>query len=243
MLWLFKLLCAIQLLDAKRLFLLSRSAWRTIFLFQSKNIAKHNISFDSASRFARSWGKPKNQCDIIPQRFLTTIAKDLNGYYGSSYKEGACGGNPSQGQSTSNRHVEAIHLLCPDIWYSFKIKQIDTSKMPYSFEYRWQQITTLVRYNEAGKGISIFCLGCPPDIEKLVQEKLASHSISDPIEWHIILIEAIVELYDKSVWALRDYVRDAEFVSDLLAVSVAITETLSGTRLIRFLSTELCSSP
>lgn len=67
--------------------------------------------------------------------------------------------------------------------------------------------------------------------------------MNDPLEWHIIFIEAIVELYDKSVWALRDHVRDAEFVSDLLAVFVAIAETLAGTRLVRVLSTKLRSSP
>jgi hypothetical protein len=56
----------------------------------------------------------------------------------------------------------------------------------------------------------IFCFDMPPPTQKTIEAKLASTHWNDSLVFHPILLSAIRDMYNSSVWALRDFIRKAE---------------------------------
>jgi hypothetical protein len=56
----------------------------------------------------------------------------------------------------------------------------------------------------------IFCLDMPHKTQKDIEDKLASAHWSDSLAFHPILLSAVRDMYNSSVWALRDFIRKAE---------------------------------
>ncbi|KAF2244153.1 hypothetical protein BU26DRAFT_522857 [Trematosphaeria pertusa] len=54
------------------------------------------------------------------------------------------------------------------------------------------------------------CLNCPSDMRKALQMKLGACDAHTIAKWHEIFLETVRDMYDRSVWSLRDWVRNAE---------------------------------
>lgn len=84
--------------------------------------------------------------------------------------------------------------------------------------YLWYSLGFFAFQNASGK-TSVLCLDTPDRFRLGLLENLKSHSwrFHDPdiYQLHTFLLEQIIILYDESVWALRDLVRNLERVSGI----------------------------
>lgn len=50
----------------------------------------------------------------------------------------------------------------------------------------------------------------PPELEKAIQDAWddGSRKTQNPYEWYCLITEKITDLYDESIWKLRDFVRE-----------------------------------
>ncbi|KAL0265340.1 hypothetical protein SLS55_001305 [Diplodia seriata] len=55
----------------------------------------------------------------------------------------------------------------------------------------------------------MLCMDTPEELKKAIQHAWNSGVIdaSDPYKWHCFIVDKITDLYNRSVWALRDFVR------------------------------------
>jgi hypothetical protein len=98
------------------------------------------------------------------------------------------------------------------VWYSFKVKQMEQQDTrPYS----WEQVVSFVRYDANGNTLFAVCLDTPESVRTALKRKLDTAKTSFTFEWHAIFLEVVRDSYDKSVWSLRKYVRNAELVCNL----------------------------
>ena len=63
---------------------------------------------------------------------------------------------------------------------------------------------------------TVFCIGTDPSFERLLEENLGRMwrglSTANPWSMQVVLLEAVVALQDRSVWLVRDVVRNVEKV-------------------------------
>lgn len=78
------------------------------------------------------------------------------------------------------------------------------------------QITLFVRWHSETHRVQLaLFLNCPEKLKIRLQHRLLSSSMDkrdDPYAWHVTFAEEISQLYDHSIWSLRDLVRDVEKV-------------------------------
>lgn len=77
--------------------------------------------------------------------------------------------------------------------------------------YEWYQITTFIRRDASGVIRLVVCLDCP-DL-KGFEKTLGLSALEGSGLIYVALVDHIINLYDNSVWKLRDWVRIAEKVS------------------------------
>ena len=67
------------------------------------------------------------------------------------------------------------------------------------------------------------CIGASSLFQRLLQDALARLdsllSLDEPYSLHIPLVEAIVSMYDVSVWSVRDVVRGVEKAGPIMTMS------------------------
>jgi hypothetical protein len=101
------------------------------------------------------------------------------------------------------------------IWYSFKVKQMEQQgKRLYS----WEQVVSFVRYDANGNILFAVCLDTLDSVRTELKRKLETAKTSFSFEWHAIFLEVVRDRYDKSVWSLRECVRNAELVRNLSSI-------------------------
>lgn len=114
------------------------------------------------------------------------------------------------------------------VWYTFKIKQVLRDRIAGQLSYYWEQVTTFSRYR-AKNASFVMCLNCPSDMRKALQMKLGACDAHTIAKWHEIFLETVRDMYDRSVWSLRDWVRNAERVRTNTSL---YRSSLNGTRLV-----------
>jgi hypothetical protein len=128
---------------------------------------------------------------VFPAEFLARLRADLNGNFGSR---------------TCKTSMGQVH----DLWFTFKFKQVSSMSEVEKFSYYWDQITTFMRRDSSGAIRLIVCLDCPNSLD--FQQSLGSDELKDQGMTHVALLDHIINLYDTSVWDLRNWVRSAELV-------------------------------
>ena len=129
-------------------------------------------------------------CYRIPHLFWTRLCQRSNGYFGC---EDVCDDNCLPWHNT---------------WFRFQIKQL--SKVPTI--YTWSEFTFFTTGTPTGAH-TILCFDSNAELRSVIHDTLLSEvdrMLSDVYLIHSALVSKVLELYDKSVWALRDHVRDIE---------------------------------
>jgi len=127
---------------------------------------------------------------VIAPDFWSTAVKDLNGSSGSRYEYDDMG-----------------ELECHDTWSCFKIKQVQTEP---KLSYTWQQPALFVKWQATDTRRLILTLDASRDLQRQWDLRLPDIDDRDPYAWQVVFVEEVVKLYDKSVWSLRDLVRNVE---------------------------------
>ncbi|KAF3172468.1 hypothetical protein TWF225_005226 [Orbilia oligospora] len=133
----------------------------------------------------------------MPNDIWTKVHWESNGYYGCS-----------DGRDEDiDRH---------DTWFRFLVKQLfekPGKQFPQDYDYSWDKLGFFTTWKKSGRKCML-CLDCPDDLVKGMRKSLDTaspdHFIVDPYAFHQVAIRGIVNLYDKSIWRIRDVVRTVE---------------------------------
>lgn len=97
------------------------------------------------------------------------------------------------------------------------MKQLEQTPGYKHHGYVWYSIEFFAFQSASGR-TSVLCLDTPDRFRLRLLESLKSHGwrFNDPdiYQLHTFLLDQIINLYDESVWALRDVVRNLERVSN-----------------------------
>ncbi|KAK6512601.1 hypothetical protein TWF481_001484 [Arthrobotrys musiformis] len=133
----------------------------------------------------------------MPNDIWSKVHWESNGYYGCS--DGR--------DSDMDRH---------DTWFRFLVKQIfevPGKKFPNEYDYDWDKLGFFTTWKKSGRKCML-CLDCPDDLVKSMRKSLDTtsrdHFVVEPYAFHQIAVRGIVNLYDKSIWKIRDVVRTVE---------------------------------
>lgn len=142
----------------------------------------------------------------IPPVFWTPLCRKSNGFFGSESFYDADG--HITGHSTVSLY-ETLHVLIGlDTWYRFIVKKFDPKQSSYS----WSEMSF---YTTWTTNFTItFGFDVPEASQIRLHRALASRQqpcdIRDIYASHVVLLDEILAMYDESVWAFRDGVRQIE---------------------------------
>lgn len=145
----------------------------------------------------------------IPQVFWTPLCSNSNGFFGAQN----CYNDDGQikRHSTVTLHGWLHMLTSPDTWFRFIVKRFK----PMHSTYSWFEMSFFTTWT-AGSMTS-FCFDVPKTAQIRIHQTLASRAqpidLEDVYANHVILLDEILVLYNESVWALRDGLRQIEKVS------------------------------
>ena len=168
----------------------------------------------------------------MPLDFLESILKNLNGSYGSRYHQVDKNELRHFGEWRLMYAESDLSYLATDVWYSFKFKEVPTCRGQSEPSYAWRQVASFCRHDVYRNYSLIVCLDCPEDTKQYLVDKLRLSSTRSNSVWHEIFLQVVKGMYDKSVWYLRDYIKNAEHVCNYSSPS-AFTEK---DRLVRLLA-------
>ncbi|KAK6527305.1 hypothetical protein TWF281_010491 [Arthrobotrys megalospora] len=131
----------------------------------------------------------------MPNEIWSKVHWESNGYYGCSDGE-------------LNRH---------DTWFRFLVKQLYEKPggrpFPEDYDYRWYKLGFFTTWSQSGPKCML-CLDCPEELVISMRNSLDVASkdqfLVDPYSFHQIAVRGVVNLYDASIWKLRDVVRTVE---------------------------------
>lgn len=93
------------------------------------------------------------------------------------------------------------------------VKQVAASGGVNQHDYEWYEMGFFTRWTSSG-GQIIFCFDVPQTLHDRLQTHFLSPStmpkLSDVYSLHVVIIDEMIKLFDKSVWSLRDIVRVTE---------------------------------
>ncbi|RAH87338.1 hypothetical protein BO86DRAFT_394139 [Aspergillus japonicus CBS 114.51] len=127
---------------------------------------------------------------LFPARFQPIITEDLNGSFD-------CEDIPNEaGQFIQHRS-----------WSTFKIKRVIE---PH--KYHWTQATCYMDWDPRTRQQTVYCIDLPLPPRTFLKAFLppARQRAHDPYAWHAAFATALIPEYDRSIWGLRDLVRDIE---------------------------------
>ncbi|KAF2135191.1 uncharacterized protein K452DRAFT_260998 [Aplosporella prunicola CBS 121167] len=105
-------------------------------------------------------------------------------------------------------------VLKHDSWCCFKIKQVRKSyhvgHSARDILYDWQQPSIYISWNSRDKITLILCIDTPNELRVAIQDTWDQNLTerNDPYKWYCLIIDSLTDLYDTSVWKLRDLVRE-----------------------------------
>jgi hypothetical protein len=108
--------------------------------------------------------------------------------------------------------TEMLLTLVLDILFRVLVKVVSGSS---ESSYTWHEMTFYFRWEP--DHCAVLCIGVGPSFQSLLQEILGRIwpvlPPNDPCSLLVPIIEAIIAMYDQSVWSIRDAIRRAEKVS------------------------------
>ncbi|KAF7136784.1 hypothetical protein CNMCM5793_006253 [Aspergillus hiratsukae] len=129
---------------------------------------------------------------FFPPDFFPVIKADLNGTFFCDYDI------DDEGEVT--KHVS---------WTCFKIKHVVEPGV-----YDWIQTAVFVQWHPQEDRQLVFFLNLPSIVKKyLAEHRPSPNQRANPYIWHTLFAQGVVKEYDKSIWSLRDLVRNIEKVS------------------------------
>lgn len=146
----------------------------------------------------------------MPRYLLDNMYRNSNGFFAHEINKGR--DKCCKCRYTSVGKIRLI--ISTDMWFRMLIKTIPKQS---ESSYKWHQMTFCFRCDQERS--AVLCIGVDASFQALLLEALeqmwADLPSSDPCILLELLLEAIVKLYDQSVWSIRDVVRVAEQVSVL----------------------------
>jgi hypothetical protein len=133
--------------------------------------------------------------------------------------------------------------LARDSWYRILVKLVDKNDMS---KYKWCEMTFLTRWDEDHN--TVFCIGTDSFFEGLLQECLGRTgrelAPANPWSMQVPLLEAIVALQDRSVWLVRDVVRNVEKVYSIGVLRELLTDARTDCDLrVNMMISYVCTKP
>ncbi|RAK78911.1 uncharacterized protein BO72DRAFT_526457 [Aspergillus fijiensis CBS 313.89] len=127
---------------------------------------------------------------LFPDRFQPIITEDLNGSFD-------CEDIPN----------EAGQLIQHRSWSTYKIKRVVE---PH--KYHWTQATCYVHWDPTTSHQTVYCIDLPLAARIFLKAFTppARRRAHDPYAWHAAFATALIPEYDRSIWGLRDLVREIE---------------------------------
>jgi hypothetical protein len=99
-----------------------------------------------------------------------------------------------------------------DTYFRFLVKQLNDNPVALRSGYVWYEMG-FVCHRTSSEKMMLLCLDVPTVLRDSLQRLISSwREIPPPIDVHSCIIGEIVQLYDHSVWTLRNTVRDFEKV-------------------------------
>ncbi|EGX54027.1 hypothetical protein AOL_s00004g60 [Orbilia oligospora ATCC 24927] len=151
----------------------------------------------------------------MPNDIWTKVHWESNGYYGCS-----------DGRDEDiDRH---------DTWFRFLVKQLfekPGKDFPQDYDYSWDKLGFFTTWKKSGRKCML-CLDCPDDLVKGMRKSLETaspdHFIVDPYAFHQVAIRGIVNLYDKSIWRIRDVVRTVEKAGSIERINSGLSNNIGA---------------
>ncbi|OJD33125.1 mg2+ transporter zinc transport protein [Diplodia corticola] len=99
--------------------------------------------------------------------------------------------------------------LTHDSWCCFKIKQVRRGEPESDVVYEWEQPSINISWNARDHVTLLLCMDTPGDLQAAIQDAWDCGLVdgSDPYRWHCFIVDKVTDLYNRSVWGLRDFVR------------------------------------
>ena len=97
-------------------------------------------------------------------------------------------------------------------WSRFLIKKI-LSKHSNQLLYGWDKMSIHTKWTPAS--MLVLCFDVPATTQAKIEQEVSHHhryDSTDMYAMHIVILNEIVQLFDESVWALRDEIRQIEKV-------------------------------
>ena len=105
-----------------------------------------------------------------------------------------------------------------EVWSRYLVKQLDHNISLNLHRYVWYEMGLFALSTASGR-TKILCFDTPERFRRRLFDALSSDPQSldelDIYQLHVYLVEQILHLYDKSVWAICDVVRDVEKVGGM----------------------------
>ncbi|KAK6347331.1 hypothetical protein TWF696_007400 [Orbilia brochopaga] len=144
----------------------------------------------------------------MPSEIWSDVHWESNGFFGC-------------GDMSMGRHAT---------WFRFLVKQLfekEGKPFPEHYIYDWYKMGFFSTWSQSGIK-SILCLDCPKDLVFSIRKSLDAANnyffLADPYSFHQVIVRGIVDVFDKSIWTLRDVVRQVEKAgSENLAAANAST--------------------
>ena len=109
-------------------------------------------------------------------------------------------------------------LIKADTWFCFLIKQVFRNNDHEAASYTWQYLRVFAKWSFEHQTHVLVCFDAAPDFPtRLLQAFTAKHAVlalGGPYAIHVAIIEEVMSLFNRSVWSLRDMVRDIELVTN-----------------------------
>ena len=114
--------------------------------------------------------------------------------------------------TTGPQLIEVLLIAVLDMWFHVLVKSVSSDSLS---SYNWHEMTFCFRWDRGG--CSILCIGVDISFQTLLQETLhrewPSLPSSEPCCLLVPLVETVIAMYDRSVWSIRDVVREVEKAS------------------------------
>ncbi|KAH0547677.1 hypothetical protein FGG08_000166 [Glutinoglossum americanum] len=148
----------------------------------------------------------------VPDFLNNNTCTDLNGYFGckGTYAEG--GGGELESYSTWFRCLVKMVLSVDESTQSVEQATGEVNKKTKpGKKYKWYEMGFFTLWDHSDH-CRVLCIDTPGDLPSKLQKALAKSPFDprDPFAMHAPLIDQVVKLYDDSVWAIRDPIREIE---------------------------------
>lgn len=148
----------------------------------------------------------------LPQYLLSDVYRRSNGFFASKESLDKNGDPQSCRKRDHNPAIEVLLIVVIDMWFHVLVKSVSSDS---DSSYKWHEMTFCFCWDRGG--CSILCIGVDLSFQTLLQETLHREwprlLPSEPCCMLVPLVETVIALNDRSVWSIRDVIREAEKAS------------------------------